>query len=327
MHRHSIPTRWSWRAARAALVALALGGVAGADVQPPAVGRITVGRVATVEAGSVRLADVAVLEGNGSDFADVDLGAAPDPGGSRRLDGVAILRKLRAAGLVDGATHYEIPASVRIARAYQDVAAEEIRGAVERDAGTVLAAGEQLRSIDVGGGARIPPGPYALHVVPPAAGGRVARRRVEVQLLQDGTVVANVSARVAVVATGPVVVLRHAVARGTVLGPADVAVEERELTGLAGSVVTTIAEVVGKEMRAALPASAPVTLSVLASPLLVRRGDLVTVVVETPGMRLSTPGEALEPGAAGAQIRVRNRKSQQEISGQVVERGTILVQY
>ncbi len=44
-------------------------------------------------------------------------------------------------------------------------------------------------------------------------------------------------------------------------------------------------------------------------------------------MRLSTPGEALEAGAAGAQIRVRNRKSQQEIAGQVVERGTVLVQY
>jgi hypothetical protein len=94
----------------AALLALVLAGVALADVHAPAAGRITVGRNATIEAATVRLADVAILEGNGSDFADVDLGFAPDPGGSRRLDGVAILRSLRAAGLDDGATRYEIPA-------------------------------------------------------------------------------------------------------------------------------------------------------------------------------------------------------------------------
>jgi flagella basal body P-ring formation protein FlgA len=112
-----------------------------------------------------------------------------------------------------------------------------------------------------------------------------------------------------------------------VLTAADLAVEERELAGLPGGVVGVIAEAVGKETRAALPAGAPVTLAAVASPLLVRRGDLVTVVVETPGMRLSAVGEALEPGAAGAEIRVRNRKSQQELAGQVVERGTVLVQY
>lgn len=147
------------------------------------------------------------------------------------------------------------------------------------------------------------------------------------QLVQDGSVVASVPTRVEVVATGPVAVLRRAVARGTVLRRDDVAIEERELVGLPAGVISSVDDAIGKETRAALPANAPLTVNALASPLLVRRGDLVTVVVETPGMRLSTPGEALEPGAAGAQIRVRNRKSQQELAGQVVERGIVLVQY
>lgn len=177
MHARSHSRSWTRRAAGAALLVLALPGVAAADTSPAA-GRITVGRNATVEGASVRLADVAVLEGNGSDFADVDLGAAPDPGGSRRLDGVAILRRLRAAGLDDVATRYEIPASVHIARAYQDVGTEEIRDAVERDAGTLLAAGEQLRGVNVAGAVRIPPGPYELRVAPPPAVEHATRRKV-----------------------------------------------------------------------------------------------------------------------------------------------------
>ncbi len=289
-------------------------------------GRISVGHAATVEGATVRLADVAVLEGSAAEFAAVELGPAPDPGGSRHLDGIAILSKLRAAGLDDGTTRYEIPASVRIARAYQDVTADEIRGAVERDAVSVLGAGEQLRTVEVGGGARIPPGPYQLRLGT-ASGARGARRRVDVDLVQDGDVVASIAAQLEVVARGPVVVLRHAVARGTVLGHADVAVEERELTALPGSIVTAIGDAVGKETRSALSAGTPLSLSALASPLLVHRGDVVTVVIETPGMRLSTPAEALEAGAGGAQIRIRNRTSKQELSGHVVDRGIVLVQY
>jgi flagella basal body P-ring formation protein FlgA len=324
-------------AVRAGAATLLAAGVAATDVHgdmghidtaPAPLGRIVVGRTATVDGATVRLADVATLEGNGADFGDVELGAAPDPGGSRRLDGVAILRKLRGAGLSDTATRYEIPANVRVARAYQDVSGDEIRGAVEREAASLLGTGEELRTVEVGGAARIPPGPYDVRVLPPsAASARTPRRRVDVELVQEGSVVATVAARLEVGVTGPIVLLRHAVARGAVLRADDLTVEERELTGLPSSVVTTLADAVGKETRAALSANAPVTLTALASPLLVRRGDVVTIVVETPGMRLSTPGEALEPGAAGAQIRVRNRKSQQEIAGQVVERGTVLVQY
>lgn len=304
--------------------ALAPVGVASAG---PATGRIVVGRSATVDGAVVRLADVALLEGNASDLGAVELGPAPDPGGSRRLDGVGILRRLRDAGLDDGRMRYEIPASVRVARAYQDVGPDEIRGTVERDAASVLAAGEQLRNVDAGGGVRIPPGAYDLRVVPPVGGVRGARRRVDVELVQDGAVVATASARIDVIATGPVVVARHAATRGSVLTAADLRVEERELTGLAGGFATSLADAVGKETRATLAAGAPVPLSAIASPVLVRRGDLVTVVVETPGMRLSTPGEALEPGIAGAAIRVKNRQSQQELSGQVIERGTVLVSY
>jgi flagellar basal body P-ring formation protein FlgA len=323
------PARAQLAAVWCVVLLVALASVVDAATADPAraSGRISVGRAATVDGATVRLADVAVLEGNATDFAGVDLGPAPDPGGSRHLDGIAILHKLRAAGLDDGTTRYEIPASVRIARAYQDVSADEIRGTVERDASSVLGPGEELRTVEVGSGARIPPGPYEVRLGAGAAGARGARRRVDVDLVQEGGVVASVPARLDVVANGPVAVLRHAVPRGTVLGSGDVAIEERELTGLSGNLITALADAIGKETRTALSAGTPLTVTALASPLLVRRGDVVTVIIETPGMRLSTPGEALEGGITGARIRIRNRTSQQELSGQVVERGIVLVQY
>jgi flagella basal body P-ring formation protein FlgA len=58
----------------------------------------------------------------------------------------------------------------------------------------------------------------------------------------------------------------------------------------------------------------------------VKKGDLVTMIVETPVMRLSAAGEALEAGAVGAAIKVMNRASKQAVAGKVIDHGVVLVQ-
>jgi flagella basal body P-ring formation protein FlgA len=139
--------------------------------------------------------------------------------------------------------------------------------------------------------------------------------------------VASVPVRARLEARGPVVVTQRPVARGAMLQAEDLTVEERDLGGSAANVVTAPEAVIGMQARVPLAAGTPLTFQALESPLLVRRGDVVTVVVETPGMRLSVAGEAQEQGAAGDPVRVLNRKSQQELSGRVIDRGVVLVQY
>ena len=51
------------------------------------------------------------------------------------------------------------------------------------------------------------------------------------------------------------------------------------------------------ETKVALAADAPLPRTALAAPVVVKKGDLVTLIVETPVMRLSVAGEALEAGA------------------------------
>jgi flagella basal body P-ring formation protein FlgA len=58
----------------------------------------------------------------------------------------------------------------------------------------------------------------------------------------------------------------------------------------------------------------------------VKKGDLVTMIMDTGTMRLSAAGEALEPGAVGAGIKVMNRTSKQTVEGKVAEHGVVLVQ-
>jgi len=127
-------------------------------------------------------------------------------------------------------------------------------------------------------------------------------------------------------AHGPVVVTKQSMPRGAVVGPDDVQVEQRNQKDVPENALTTTAQAIGMETKVALAAAAPLPRTALAAPIIVRKGDLVTMIVETPIMRITASGEALEPGAVGSGIKVMNRASKQTVAGRVIDHGVVLVQ-
>ena len=288
-------------------------------------GRITVQRTAVVTGPTIKLGDLARLEGSAEALADVDFGPSPSASAPRRLEGEAILRRLQAAGMDASATRYVIPASVRVERTAQEVSVEEIRTAVLNVASDALPAGETIRDLEVAGPVRIPAGPYEARVSTTAQG-RPGRRRFEVQLVNEGTVLANVPVTARTEARGPVVVTKQSIPRGVVLTSNDVAVVQRNQHDVPDDALTAPEQAIGMETKVAFAAAAPLPRAALAAPVVVKKGDLVTMLIETPVMRLSVAGEALEAGAIGGGIKVMNRASKQTVAGKVIEHGVVLVE-
>jgi flagellar basal body P-ring formation protein FlgA len=81
--------------------------------------------------------------------------------------------------------------------------------------------------------------------------------------------------------------------------------------------VLQIADLVGKTPRHALRPGEPVHGGDIGVPLMVHRGSLVTIVLETPTLRLSAEGKAMDDGGMGAVIRVANTKSNRVIDAVV----------
>ena len=77
----------------------------------------------------------------------------------------------------------------------------------------------------------------------------------------------------------------------------------------------------GGRYRAMRPLS---TQDVVESPV-VQKGDLVNIVLESPVIKVATPGEALEAGKLGETIRVKNISSKREIRAQVIDKQTVRV--
>ncbi|GJI91204.1 hypothetical protein RugamoR1_43670 [Rugamonas sp. R1(2021)] len=119
---------------------------------------------------------------------------------------------------------------------------------------------------------------------------------------QDGwryefVVRAQISARIAVVASD--------VPAGKVLTDEDVLLERHDISGIADSVADP-EQVVGMSGRRTLRAGEVLRMALLSSPTLVKRGDAVRIVARREQIEVSMAGEALDGGAKGSMVRVKN---------------------
>lgn len=84
-----------------------------------------------------------------------------------------------------------------------------------------------------------------------------------------------------------------------------------------------VEEVVGQGAKRRIRAGQLIAPNLLSAPLLVRRGQQVSIVASQDGISASATGEALANGREGEVIRVRNLGSQKVIEAQVVEEGVV----
>ncbi|MGI9284712.1 MAG: flagellar basal body P-ring formation chaperone FlgA [Pseudomonadales bacterium] len=84
-------------------------------------------------------------------------------------------------------------------------------------------------------------------------------------------------------------------------------------------------DVVGKLLKRRIAANQPLTAVLLEEADLVRKGDTVIMLAKAGGIAVRTEGEALTNGAAGEQIRVKNRGSKRIVKAEVTGRGQVKV--
>jgi flagella basal body P-ring formation protein FlgA len=89
--------------------------------------------------------------------------------------------------------------------------------------------------------------------------------------------------------------------------------------------LTQRAEFDGRVVKVALPKGKFITQSILETPPLVKKQDLVDLVSERNGLVVSVKGIVLMDGQRDEVIRVRNSESKRELYGTVKDARTVLV--
>lgn len=268
---------------------------------------------------------------NPGDKAAVALFRSPDLGTTGPVSARRVVELARTAGLVDADTGGLVEVQVtRLARSVEAddfarlIAAETLRRISRTDGETSL---EDLR---VAFDAPVEPRRADLRAAEPVRlvsyshnpqNGRfdalfhVARGDGDDRLHLRGEVVETVR----------VVTLTRALARGDVAGRDDVVIDRQPRRQVGALRATDPEQIVGLAARRSLRAGQPVSPGDFTRPLVVARGDSVTIVFETSSLTVTARGQALGSGALGDLVDVLNPQSKRTVHATVAGPGKVVV--
>ena len=126
-------------------------------------------------------------------------------------------------------------------------------------------------------------------------------------------------------ATAEIVTLAHSVDRGEVIKTSDVVIERRPRAEVGREILRTAEQAVGLAARSALRPGQPLRGADLMKPEVVQHNQMVTLLYQMPGIRLTVRGKSVEGGAEGDTIGVLNEQSKRTVQGVVVGPGRVLV--
>lgn len=135
--------------------------------------------------------------------------------------------------------------------------------------------------------------------------------------------------RLAVRGTAQVVIdlpaLNRDVASGEVISSSDLTTIEFPAGRTSTSMVSSPGSLTGQIARRSIRANAPLFVHDFAKPTLVKKGELITIKFEMPGIMLSTQGKALSDAGKGDTLTVLNTSSQRLLEVRVIEPGLAVV--
>ncbi|MGH7257026.1 MAG: flagellar basal body P-ring formation chaperone FlgA [Nitrospiraceae bacterium] len=107
----------------------------------------------------------------------------------------------------------------------------------------------------------------------------------------------------------------------------DVAMTRVALFDLRIPYATDLKELIGKAATRPLPPQAPIRLTALRRPFVVRKGDRVTIEAKMGGLSIQTVGSTKSNGELGQTITVANSDSGKELRAKVVAPGVVRVDF
>jgi flagella basal body P-ring formation protein FlgA len=120
-------------------------------------------------------------------------------------------------------------------------------------------------------------------------------------------------------------VLTQSIPRGELISQGDVAIEQVEISSDFERIIVDQIDIVGKQAKRALRAGEPLRFTQLMHPILIERGQAVTLVSGIAGIEVRMQGKALASGAAGDRILVANERSGRRLEGVVGGDGTVKI--
>ncbi|SHO50752.1 flagellar basal body P-ring formation chaperone FlgA [Desulfopila aestuarii] len=152
----------------------------------------------------------------------------------------------------------------------------------------------------------------------------IGSSRFSVIFSVDGRVRKNMSVRGQLEVLAQIVVLKGDVRKGTILGPQHLAMTVQDISELQDPILNP-REVLGKRLLVSLQSGKPLAKHQVEFPPMVKKGELVRIILQRGDLYLTATGIARNNGIANETIRVQNIASKKMIYCRVAAPGVVEV--
>lgn len=124
-------------------------------------------------------------------------------------------------------------------------------------------------------------------------------------------------------ATVRIVVPAHDIARGDVIGESDLTYATVDGNALMSGVPTKMEEVKGMQARRMLSSGQPFRSDDLRRPIVITKGQTITMQFSAPGVELTAMGRAMSEGGIGDTVTIQNPASFRMVAATVIAPGVV----
>jgi flagella basal body P-ring formation protein FlgA len=294
---------------------------------------VAVKEEARIRGEEVYLKDIASINGTAylqERLGAICLGHAPGPGKHKTLKGSWIESRIRSKRWLPADTVVIIPESVGISRTWQSVQDKAFSGLFNGYISRRLKTREadfRVSHFRVIGNGSLPEGKIGIELVGQPDAGLLGRVSLTAIVRVDGKIERRVVLSGWVDRFENVVCTSRSLRRSSVIAEDDVSTKRRNISKLPVNVLTNMQDVIGKRLRQALKADTVLLANMVEDPPLIKRGDRVTIVAESPTLQVTALGVAQTKGGLGDQIRVKNDMNRKEVIARIVNVSTVKVEF
>ena len=320
------------RCAWVMLFVLGMGIVAPSTAAASTDGRITVSQEARVQGDTIRLGDIATLEGELGvihKLESVPVGRAPLAGKERRVSREQIVAALRQQGFDAKNIDLSCPREIKVLGDYQEVSIEDLEAIIRSHIFANMPWEKHAVVIEnfTAKPVQLPLGDITHHVVVQPGEDYLGKFNADVIFKVNGCEIQRTRASAVIRVTVPVAVSAKAIDRHALLSPEAIIMEPKDLATLPKGVITDINCLTNRRAKISITAGTLLRQDMFEADTDIRRGDIVTISLTTPLFSITVPGEALESGNRGEVIPVANLSSKNKVYGSVKNNKEVEVRY
>jgi len=287
-----------------------------------------------IDGEQILLGQIATIEGHDplllKQINGVVIGPSPLPGMRREIEASLVKRRLKQNQIDPDQLVLQIPAHVFVERSFIEISQEKIKSLVSDYIANNLInnlSDARIKDIQVSENLKLPGGRVTYTVNPPRSNDMAGKIPLTVSFEVNGKFYKRVWATATVEIFTNVVVTKKPVGRHKPITEDDIEIQKMDLAKLPSDVITDAEVILGQRTRRAIGSQTVLRPNLVEFPSLLKRGDVVVILAETDGMKITALGQVKKKGRLGERIPVMNFDSKKVLYARVLDSNTVKVEF